>query len=143
MDSPKRSGSPSSTAQGQQEIKRVKLTVPEQNQGVVPVDPENAPGKRSELEPIQSTDIANLPAEPANDAPPDSGSGNTEAKVKVQGEGDEDGGDVSGVRAVERVQSACATVGRGPRLVLHRDRLPVCRFPFFLSCVPRRARAGF
>ncbi|EJC99280.1 SWIRM-domain-containing protein [Fomitiporia mediterranea MF3/22] len=89
MDSPKRAGSPSSAAQ---EIKRVKLTVPEQNQGVTPVDPENAPGKRSELEPLQSGDIANLPAEPAPEAQPET-SGST--KVKVQGEGDEDGGDVS------------------------------------------------
>lgn len=90
MDSPKRVGSPSSNAQ---EIKRVKLTVPEQNQGVTPVDPENAPGKRSELEPLQSGDIANLPAEAAaaEKQPETSGS----VKVKVQGEGDEEGGDVA------------------------------------------------
>lgn len=88
MDSPKRSGSPASA----QEIKRVKLTVPEQNMGVTPVDPENAPGKRSELEPLQSGDIANLSTEPAPDAQPEaSGS----ARVKVQGEGEDDGGDVS------------------------------------------------
>ncbi|KAL5523137.1 SSR2 [Sanghuangporus sanghuang] len=88
MDSPKRAGSPSSSSQ---EIKRVKLTVPEQNQGVTPVDPENAPGKRSELEPLQSGDIANLPAEPAAEKQPEASSS---VKVKVQGEGDEEGGDV-------------------------------------------------
>ncbi|KAH8113931.1 SWIRM-domain-containing protein [Phellopilus nigrolimitatus] len=89
MDSPKRAGSPSSSAQ---EIKRVKLTVPEQNQGVAPVDPDNAPGKRSELEPVPSGDIANLPTEPTADAAPETGGS---AKVRLQGEGDEDGGDVS------------------------------------------------
>ncbi|KAI5121703.1 hypothetical protein M0805_002096 [Coniferiporia weirii] len=88
MDSPKRAGSPSGT----QEIKRVKLTIPEQNFGVTPVDPENAPGKRSELEPIPSGDIANLPAEPPTQTAPEAGGS---VKVKVQGEGEEDGGDVS------------------------------------------------
>ncbi|KAH8105597.1 hypothetical protein DFH11DRAFT_1733256 [Phellopilus nigrolimitatus] len=86
---PKRAGSPSSNAQ---EIRRVKLTVPEQNQGVAPVDPDNAPGKRSELEPVPSGDIANLPTEPTADAAPETGGS---AKVRLQGEGDEDGGDVS------------------------------------------------
>lgn len=75
-----------------QDIKRVKLTVSEQNMGVTPVDPENAPGKRSELEPIQSSDIANLTNETPADTPQEaSGS----LKVKAQGENDEDGGDVS------------------------------------------------
>ncbi|KAH8108311.1 hypothetical protein DFH11DRAFT_1822645 [Phellopilus nigrolimitatus] len=86
---PKRAGSPSSSAQ---EIRRVKLTVPEQNQGVAPVDPDNAPGKRSELEPVPSGDIANLPTEPTANATPETGGS---AKVRLQGEGDEDGGDVS------------------------------------------------
>ncbi|KAH8112009.1 hypothetical protein DFH11DRAFT_1787980 [Phellopilus nigrolimitatus] len=54
---PRRAGSPSSSAQ---EIKCVKLTVPEQNQGVAPVDPDNAPGKHSELEPVPSGDIVRL-----------------------------------------------------------------------------------
>ena len=58
-----------------QDIKRVKLTVPEQNVGVTPVDPENAPGKRSELEPIQSTDIANLTSETPAETPQE-GAGN-------------------------------------------------------------------
>lgn len=87
MDSPKRAGSPSSSSQ---DIKRVKLTVPLQNQGVSPVDPENASGKRSELEPISSGDVANLPAEHAGEPGPETG-----GKLRVQGEGDEDGGDVS------------------------------------------------
>ncbi|KAH8102010.1 hypothetical protein DFH11DRAFT_1786493 [Phellopilus nigrolimitatus] len=86
---PKRAGSPSSSAQ---EIRRVKLTVPEQNQGVAPVDPDNAPGKPSELEPVPSGDIVNLPTEPTADAAPETGGS---AKVRLWGEGDEDGGDVS------------------------------------------------
>ena len=53
------------------EAKRIKLTVPQQNQGASPVDPENAPGKRSELDPIQGGDIANLPpAEASTSAAP-------------------------------------------------------------------------
>ncbi|KAG5219349.1 SWITCH/sucrose nonfermenting protein [Salix suchowensis] len=57
MSSPKRSGSPSSTS----DSKRVRLSVQPQTQGADPVDPDNAPGKRSELEPIQGGDIGNLP----------------------------------------------------------------------------------
>ncbi|ETW77986.1 hypothetical protein HETIRDRAFT_325076 [Heterobasidion irregulare TC 32-1] len=60
MDSPKRSASPSSSS----DPKRIKLTVQPQNQGVSSVDPENAPGKRSELEPIQSGELGNLPNYP-------------------------------------------------------------------------------
>lgn len=86
MDSPKRAGTPSTS----QDVKRVKLTVPGQNQGVSPVDPDG-PGKRSELEPIASGDIANLPVEPsAFDSRPVTG-----GQVKVLAEGEEDGGDVS------------------------------------------------
>ena len=51
--------------EGEQEAKRVKLTIPQQNQGATPVDPENAAGKRSELEPIPGGEIANLPNESA------------------------------------------------------------------------------
>ncbi|KAJ7801852.1 Smarcc1 protein [Mycena olivaceomarginata] len=63
MDSPKRAGSPSP---GASDAKRMRLSMP--------------PGKRSELEPLPSTDLANLPSEdwpsrPEND--------------------DDDGGDVS------------------------------------------------
>lgn len=87
-ETPKRVGSPSNT----QELKRVKLTVPVQNQGVTAVDPENAPGKKSELEPLQSTDIANLTEGHSAARTPEPGSS---SKVRVQGEGDDDGGDVS------------------------------------------------
>lgn len=57
MSSPKRTASPSPAS----EAKRIKLTVPQQTQGATPVDPETAPGKRSELEPIAGGDIGNLP----------------------------------------------------------------------------------
>ncbi|KAG6815995.1 hypothetical protein H0H87_009601 [Tephrocybe sp. NHM501043] len=81
MDSPKRSGSPADNAS---ESKRVKLTV---GQGATAVDPENAPGKRGENEPLASSEIGNLGEEGA--AGPETGSG----RVRVQQEGDE--GDVS------------------------------------------------
>lgn len=94
MDSPKRSGSPSPTTNA--DIKRVKLTVPEMNQGVTPVDPENAPGKRFELDPIASGEIANLTSEPpsTSEMTPDVSAGST-LKVTVQGEGDDEAADVS------------------------------------------------
>ena len=85
MDSPKRSASPSSSS----DPKRIKLTVQPQNQGVSSVDPENAPGKRSELEPIQGGEIGNLPNYP--EAKPGLENG---GKTKVQGEGEEDPPDV-------------------------------------------------
>lgn len=78
MDSPKRASSPLPSS----DSKRLKLTVP---QGATPVDPENASGKRSELEPLQSTDIGNLPP----DTTPTSA-----VKPKAGKEGEEDG-DVS------------------------------------------------
>ncbi|KDQ58741.1 hypothetical protein JAAARDRAFT_34596 [Jaapia argillacea MUCL 33604] len=86
MDSPKRTASPSPNP----EAKRVRLTVPQKNQGVSPVDPENAVGKRSELEPIQSTDIGNLPNEPAAAPGPENEGG----KVRILGDGEEDAADV-------------------------------------------------
>lgn len=87
MDSPKRSGTPQSPI----DVKRVKLTVPVQNQGVSSVNADTAPGKRSELEPIASGDIANLPSDySAADSRPENGGG-----LKVLAEGDDDGGDVS------------------------------------------------
>lgn len=79
MSSPKRTASPSPSS----EAKRIKLTVPQQTQGATPVDPENAPGKRSELEPITGGDIGNLLSV---DGP------STSARSKDEGE---DGGDVS------------------------------------------------
>ncbi|KAG6849969.1 hypothetical protein H0H93_003158 [Arthromyces matolae] len=85
MDSPKRSGSPDL---GSADSKRAKIT---DNQGATPVDPENAPGKRGENEPIQSTDIGNLPPDgPSHSGPPNGG------RVRVLKEGeDDDAGDVS------------------------------------------------
>ncbi|KAF8879659.1 SWI/SNF complex protein [Gymnopilus junonius] len=87
MDTPKRSGSsvPSPT-----DAKRIKLTVPLQNQGALPVDPENAPGKRSELDPIPSGDIGNLPPEASSSAGPETSSGKVRV-LKEDGD-DEEGG---------------------------------------------------
>ena len=84
--------------EGKQEAKRVKLTIPQQNQGATPVDPENAAGKRSELEPIAGGEIANLPNESGTEAGTSAvpgGSAPNPAKLRVQGENEEDGGDVS------------------------------------------------
>lgn len=89
MASPKRTASPSPSAS---DSKRIKLTVPQQNQGVTPVDPENAAGKRSELDPIQGGDIGNLPNV---DSPAISQSGAVPPPVRqLKGEDGEDGGDV-------------------------------------------------
>ncbi|KAK0467330.1 SWI/SNF complex protein [Desarmillaria tabescens] len=88
MSSPKRPGSPSPGS----DSKRVKLSVTEQNQGVSAVDPDSAPGKRSELDPVQSGDIGNLPSEEG--AATGESSSRPDVRVKVLGE-DEDGGDVS------------------------------------------------
>ncbi|KAF7763531.1 hypothetical protein Agabi119p4_8068 [Agaricus bisporus var. burnettii] len=85
MDSPKRAGS----ATPQNDPKRIKLAV---NHGATPVDPDNAPGKRNEQDPIQSTDIANLHPEnaPTHDPPPSS------VRVRQLKDGEEDEpGDVS------------------------------------------------
>ncbi|KAG6828563.1 hypothetical protein H0H92_007547 [Tricholoma furcatifolium] len=88
MESPKRSGSPATTTS---ESKRIKLTVPQQNHGAFPVDPDNAPGKRGENEPIQSSDIANLPPDGPSQSRPENG-----GRVRVLKEGDDDdAGDVS------------------------------------------------
>ena len=89
MDSPKRTASPSPSTS---DTKRIKLNVPPQNQGATPVDPDNAPGKRAELDPIQGGDIGNIP----NDPPPAPGP-ETGGKVKVlkgEGEGEEETADV-------------------------------------------------
>ncbi|KIJ59400.1 hypothetical protein HYDPIDRAFT_33264, partial [Hydnomerulius pinastri MD-312] len=104
MDSPKRAGSPSSSS----ESKRIKLTVPQQSQGASPVDPENAPGKRSELDPIQGGDIGNVPNEP--DSAVDDGGGADaragEVRLLKEGDGDDDAADVSmGEAADEEVES--------------------------------------
>ncbi|KAI0278047.1 SWIRM domain-containing protein [Russula aff. rugulosa BPL654] len=89
MDSPKRTASPSPSTS---DTKRIKLNVPPQNQGATPVDPDNAPGKRAELDPIQGGDIGNIP----NDPPPAPGP-ETGGKIKVlkgEGEGEEETADV-------------------------------------------------
>ncbi|KAF5311143.1 hypothetical protein D9619_007806 [Psilocybe cf. subviscida] len=88
MDTPKRQGS---SVPSPSDAKRIKLTVPLQNQGASPVDPDNAPGKRSELEPIASGDIGNLPPAEASSSSlgPETGSG----KVRqLRDENDEEGG---------------------------------------------------
>ncbi|KAF9467929.1 SWIRM-domain-containing protein [Collybia nuda] len=82
MDSPKRAGSPGPSSS---ESKRIRLTVPQQNHGASPVDPENASGKRSELEPIQSGDIGNLPPEDSVETRPENG-----GRVKQLKEGEDD-----------------------------------------------------
>lgn len=101
MDSPKRNGSPNPSSS---DAKRIKLTVPQQNHGASPVDPDNAPGKRSELEPLQSGDIGNLPPESnAESSRPEHG-----GRLKVLKEGDDDDvGDMSmGDAADEEPDSA-------------------------------------
>lgn len=93
MSSPKRTGSPSPSS----DPKRIRLTVTDEDQGVTPVDPENAPGKRSELEPIQGGDIANLPPvdAPASASDPASGSVMPPSIRQLKADDGEDGGDVS------------------------------------------------
>ncbi|KIP12152.1 hypothetical protein PHLGIDRAFT_124325 [Phlebiopsis gigantea 11061_1 CR5-6] len=94
MSSPKRSGSPSPSSS---DAKRIRLTVPQQNQGAAPVDPENAPGKRSELEPIQGGDIANLPPSDAIGSATDSAPASAipSSIRQLKADDGEDGGDVS------------------------------------------------
>ncbi|KIY47399.1 SWI/SNF complex protein [Fistulina hepatica ATCC 64428] len=88
MDSPKRPGSPSSP-----DAKRLKLTAPQENQGVHSVDPDTATGKRGELDPIPGGEIANLPSdEPATSTAEGSGQ---PPKVTVLKPDDEDDEDVS------------------------------------------------
>ncbi|KAI0822960.1 Smarcc1 protein [Trametes gibbosa] len=105
MSSPKRTASP---APSSSEAKRIRLTV---NQGVTPVDPENAAGKRSELEPIQGGDIGNLPPAPAGSlTEPASAVPARLLKAEGDGEGVDDSGDVSMAEgadaADEEVESA-------------------------------------
>ncbi|TFY56479.1 hypothetical protein EVJ58_g7614, partial [Rhodofomes roseus] len=87
MSSPKRTASPQP---GNSDAKRIRLTV---NQGATPVDPDNAAGKRSELEPIQGGDVANLP--PADTPASTSEPASAVPTRLLKGEGEEDGGDVS------------------------------------------------
>jgi SWI/SNF related-matrix-associated actin-dependent regulator of chromatin subfamily C len=89
MDSPKRTASPSPSSS---DTKRIKLNVPPQNQGATPVDPENAPGKRAELDPIQGGEIGNLPNDPL--PPPGAETGGKVKVLKTEGEGEEENPDV-------------------------------------------------
>lgn len=66
------------------------LTIQQQTQGAVPVDPENASGKRGELEPIQGGQIGNLaPIEPTASGQPSSAPLKNEEDVDM-GEGVEE-----------------------------------------------------
>ncbi|KAF9530189.1 SWIRM-domain-containing protein [Crepidotus variabilis] len=87
MDTPKRAGSsvPSPT-----DPKRIKLAVPAHNQGASPVDPDNAPGKRSELDPITAAEIGNLLAGVGSST---GGPGASKVRqMKDDGDDDEEGG---------------------------------------------------
>ncbi|KAJ7666229.1 Smarcc1 protein [Mycena polygramma] len=88
MDSPKRAGSPSP---GASDSKRMRLSVSENDEGAYPVDPDTALGKRSELEPLPSTDLANLQSEEWTSRPENGGRVRT---LKPDAD-DDDGGDVS------------------------------------------------
>ncbi|PFH49870.1 hypothetical protein AMATHDRAFT_146597 [Amanita thiersii Skay4041] len=99
MDSPKRTSSPQPSSS---DHKRIKLTVPQQNQGASPVDPENAPGKRSELEPLQSTDIGNLPPETMDSEVPDVSMNDGGEEDAESGEENEDGEDPAQLEATRQ-----------------------------------------
>ncbi|KAI0688408.1 SWIRM-domain-containing protein [Cytidiella melzeri] len=92
MSSPKRSASPTPSSS---DPKRIKLTVPLQNQGVTAVDPDNAPGKRNELDPIPNGDIANLPPDNTTGAGGSTEQPNPQITVsQLKADEGEDGGDV-------------------------------------------------
>jgi SWI/SNF related-matrix-associated actin-dependent regulator of chromatin subfamily C len=96
MDSPKRTASPSPSTS---DTKRIKLNVPPQNQGATPVDPENAPGKRAELDPVQAGELGNIPNDPPPPPGPETGG---KAKVlKGEGEGEEETADVEMAEGAE------------------------------------------
>ncbi|KAJ7512687.1 SWI/SNF complex protein [Mycena galericulata] len=85
MDSPKRAGSPSP---GASDAKRMRLS---EDEGAYPVDPDSALGKRSELEPLTSTDLANLQSEEYASRPENGG----RVRLLKTDADDDDGGDVS------------------------------------------------
>lgn len=62
---------------------------PEQDQALTPIDSENAPGKKNELDPLQSTDIGNLTEPPNPESRPTTG---RLTQLKTD---EDDGGDVS------------------------------------------------
>ena len=71
---------------------RFVLTVQQQTQGATPVDPENASGKRGELEPIQGGDIGNLaPFEPPASGESSSAPLKNEEDVDMGEGGEEEG----------------------------------------------------
>ena len=77
-------------------MKHIKLNVLPQNQGTTPVDPENALGKRAELDLIQAIELGNLPNDPPSQPGPE-----MDGKLMVvmgEGEGKEDGRRGSGRR---------------------------------------------
>jgi SWI/SNF related-matrix-associated actin-dependent regulator of chromatin subfamily C len=88
MDSPKRAGSPSP---GASDAKRMRMSGSEQDEGAYPVDHDAALGKRSELEPLTSTDIGNLQSEDWSSSRAENGGRVRLLKV----DDDDDGGDVS------------------------------------------------
>ncbi|KAJ7178689.1 SWI/SNF complex protein [Mycena crocata] len=88
MDSPKRAGSPSP---GASEAKRMRMSDSEQDEGAYHVDLDTAGGKRTELEPLASTDLANLSSEEWASRPENGGRARL---LKADGD-DDDGGDVS------------------------------------------------
>src|ERR1700712_3908602 len=89
MDSPKRAGSPSPGASS--EAKRMRLSVSETDEGAYPVDTSIVQGKRSELEPLPSTDLANLQSEEWGSRPENGG----RVRLLKPDADDDDGGDVS------------------------------------------------
>ncbi|KIK69620.1 hypothetical protein GYMLUDRAFT_513465 [Collybiopsis luxurians FD-317 M1] len=84
LSAKKRTGSPSPE---ESDAKRARMS-----ENASPVDPETAPGKRSELDPIPSGDIGNLP--PEGEPVLRLESGGRVRMLKAEAE-DEDGGDVS------------------------------------------------
>lgn len=80
----KRTGSPSSE---ESDAKRARMS-----ENATPVDPETAPGKRSELEPISAGEIGNLPPEGEPEPRPESGGRVRLLKADAE---DDDGGDIS------------------------------------------------
>ncbi|KAJ4482226.1 SWI/SNF complex protein [Lentinula aciculospora] len=80
----KRTGSPSPE---ESDAKRARMS-----ENATPVDPETAPGKRSELEPISSGEIGNLPPEGEPVSRPESGGRVRVLKADAE---DDDGGDIS------------------------------------------------
>jgi SWI/SNF related-matrix-associated actin-dependent regulator of chromatin subfamily C len=89
MDSPKCTTSPSPSSL---DTKHIRLNVLPQNQGAIPINLENAPGKHAKLDPVQAIELSNLP----NDLPPQPGL-ETGGKVKVvkgEGKGEEEMADI-------------------------------------------------